>query len=43
MLEAVFVANVEPDQDRRGETRGQSEDGDRGVEPVAREIAESGC
>jgi hypothetical protein len=41
-LEAIFVADVEPDQNRCGETRGQSEDGDAGIKPVAREIAEGG-
>ena len=41
-LEAVFVAHVERDQYCRGETGGESEDGDAGVKPVAREIAKGG-
>jgi hypothetical protein len=37
-LEAVFVADVEADQDRRCETRGQPEDGDARVKPIAPDV-----
>ncbi len=39
-LEAVFVAQVEADQDRGGEADRQARDGDGGVEPVAREVSQ---
>ncbi len=42
LLEAIFVAQIEPDQDRRGEADGQAGDGDGRVDPVAREVPQRG-
>ena len=41
-LEADLVADVEADQDRRGEAGRQAEDGDGGIESVAADVADGG-
>ncbi len=41
-IEADLVAQVEPDQDRRSEADAEPQDGDAGIEPVARQVAKGG-